>query len=408
MASPEADAVQLMTAHAAKGLEFKHVFILRANSNSFPASYKESLVEFPRDLRDRESRSPQDDKTLNDEEERRLFYVAMTRAEDSLTIYGKQGTGKKDLTPPGLLRELLKDSTRGRHWRERPASGFQTDLFGQASTQALTRTAQWLGLPPSVDLSARLSASAVQTYETCPLQFKLEREWRIPGEVHAAMQYGGAMHRVLRAYYDSARVGRPMSEEDLIAQFHADLAAAKIQDRYQYDLYERQGIDQLKGFLAACARAPQPEVLQTEQFFEVKIGRTCVAGRIDRIDKRDDGSVVITDYKTGKPQSQEDADKSLQLSVYALAAQEKWGYQVDHLVLYNLAENTSVAASRSAVQLEAARLKVEEVAVKVAEGKFDPKTGYHCRLCAYRSLCPATERRFDTTSAAKKNKRDKN
>jgi DNA helicase-2/ATP-dependent DNA helicase PcrA len=118
--------------------------------------------------------------------------------------------------------------------------------------------------------------------------------------------------------------------------------------------------------------------------------------------------VVITDYKTGKPQSQEDADKSLQLSVYALAAQEKWGYQVDHLVLYNLAENTSVAASRNAVQLEAARLKVEEVAGKVAEGKFDPKTGYHCRLCAYRSLCPATERRFDTTSAAKKNKRDKN
>src|SRR5208337_3692677 len=83
MASPETDAVRLMTAHAAKGLEFKHVFVLRANSNSFPSSYKESLVEFPRELRDPGSLVPQDDKTLHEQEERRLFYVAMTRAEDS-------------------------------------------------------------------------------------------------------------------------------------------------------------------------------------------------------------------------------------------------------------------------------------------------------------------------------------
>ncbi len=407
MASPETEAVQLMTAHAAKGLEFKHVFVLRANSNSFPASYKESLVEFPRELRDPESLSPQDDKTLNDQEERRLFYVAMTRAEDSLTIYAKQGTGKKDPSPPGLLRPLLSDPAAGRNWRQRPASGFQTDLFARAASPALTCTAQWLSMPPAVDLSARLSASAVQTYETCPLQFKLEREWRIPGEAPAAMQYGGAMHRVLRAYYDSVRFGRPMSEEELIAQFRSDLTEAKIQDRYQYDLYERQGIDQLKGFLAACARAPQPEVLHTEQFFEVKIGRSSVVGRIDRVDKLDDGQVVITDYKTGKPQSQEDADQSLQLSIYALAAQEKWGYQVNHLALYNLAENTSVASRRSGIQLEDAKLKVEKVAGQVAEGRFEPKTGFHCRFCAYRSLCPATEKRF-SPRGSKKNKNNRN
>jgi RecB family exonuclease len=197
-----------------------------------------------------------------------------------------------------------------------------------------------------------------------------------------------------------------MSEMDLLEQFRADLAAAKIQDRYQYDLYERQGIDQLKVFLADCTHTPQPDVLHTEQFFEVTIGRTCVAGRIDRIDKLEDGTVVITDYKTGKPQSQEDADKSLQLSVYALAAQEKWGYEIDHLVLYNLAENTSVAAKRTAAQLEEARHKVEEVAGKVADGQFEPKTGFHCRFCAYRSLCPATEKRFDAATGANKNSRN--
>ena len=127
-------------------------------------------------------------------------------------------------------------------------------------------------MPPASDLSARLSASAVQTYEICPLQFKLDREWRIPGEVPAAMQYGGTMHRVLRAYYDSVQQGRPMTEESLLDLFRADLADAKLPDAYQHDLYLQQGIEQLKEFLALCRRGEVPEVLHTEEFFEVKVG----------------------------------------------------------------------------------------------------------------------------------------
>ena len=158
-------------------------------------------MEFPRELRDPESVVPEDDKTLHDQEERRLFYVAMTRARDSLTIYAKGGTGKADPTPPGYLRLLLKDPTLHRYLRQRPPRGFQTDIFAHASP-APVGVAAWVAMSPASNLGARLSASAVQTYETCPLQFKLDREWRIPGEVPAAMQYGGTMHRVLRAYYD--------------------------------------------------------------------------------------------------------------------------------------------------------------------------------------------------------------
>ena len=89
------DAVRLMTVHSAKGLEFRHVFIIRAISGSFPCSYKEPLVEFPRDLRRADSAADEEGKTLHEEEERRLFYVAMTRARDTLTLYAKQGRGKK-------------------------------------------------------------------------------------------------------------------------------------------------------------------------------------------------------------------------------------------------------------------------------------------------------------------------
>jgi DNA helicase-2/ATP-dependent DNA helicase PcrA len=393
MSSPEADAVRLMTAHVAKGLEFDHVVILRANSGSFPAAYKESLVEFPRELRDPESIVPEDDKTLYDQEERRLFYVAMTRARDSLTIYAKKGTGKTEPTPAGYLRPLLKDTTLHRYLRQRPPRGFQTDIFGRANPEPVG-VAAWVALPPVADLSARLSASAVQTYETCPLQFKLDREWRIPGEVPAAMQYGGSMHRVLRAYYDSVQQDRPMTEESLLDLFRSDLAEAKIQDAYQRDLYLQQGVEQLKEFLALCQRRATPEVLHTEEFFDVKVGATTIVGRIDRVDKLADGRVVITDYKTGKPLSQEDADESLQLSVYALAAREKWGYRADHLAFYNLSENTSVLTHRNEAQLQAAKAKVEDVAHNIAEGKFDAKPSFSCRFCAYRLLCPATEKRL--------------
>ena len=395
--STDDDAVRLMTAHAAKGLEFNHVFILRANSNSFPCSFKESLVEFPRELRDPDSISQQDDKTLNEQEERRLFYVAMTRARDSLTIYARRGKGK-DASPPGFMRDLVKDAPLKRYLRERPARGFQTDLFGEAGTETLTRIAEWLSLAPASDLSAKLSASAVQRYEVCPLQFKLEREWKIPGEVPAAMQYGATMHRVLRAYYDSVRFQRPMSQDALVTFFRADLDEAGIQDHYQYQLYDAQGIEQLQDFLAACRRLRVPEVLHTEEFFEVRIGAAVVVGRIDRIDKLPDGRVVITDYKTGKPQSQEDADDSLQLSIYALAAREKWGYRAGHLALYNLGENTTVITERTDAQLHEAQLKVESVAASIAAGNFDPKPSFNCRFCAYRSLCPATEKRLYTIS----------
>jgi len=397
----ETDAVRLMTAHTAKGLEFEHVFILRANSGSFPWSYKETLVEFPRELRDADSVAEQDDKTLHNEEERRLFYVAMTRARDTLAIYARRGTGKTDPTPAGYLRELIKDAGMKAYLRTRQARGMQTDIFAMGATAQRTGTAAWFELPPATDLAARLSASALQTYRTCPLQFKLERDWRIPGEVPAAMQYGATMHRVLRTYYDSVRFSRPMSEEAVIELFRQDLAEAGFQDRYQFDLYQQQGIDQLRGFMAACARAPVPDVLHTEEFFAIQVGPAAVVGRIDRMDRLSDGRIVITDYKTGRPQSQEDADKSLQLSIYALAAQEKWNYRAEHLILFNLAENSFVITRRVDAELETAKQTIQQVAKNIADGKFEANTGYHCRFCAYSSLCPATEKRLSTGVAKK-------
>jgi DNA helicase II / ATP-dependent DNA helicase PcrA len=401
--SEERDAIRLMTAHSAKGLEFCHVCIIRSTSGSFPSAYKEPLVEFPQELRDPDSVGEGDAKILHEQEERRLFYVAMTRARDSLILYGKEGIGKKDKTPPGFMRELLKDTTLRNVLSQRAPREFQTDLFGHAAPppEFVSRTAEWLSLPPAFPLN-RLSATAVENYEVCPLQFKLEREWRIPRDVPAAMQYGAAIHRVLRTYFDSVRVERPMSEEQLVDLFLADLGQLVIEDAYQRELYQHQGIRQLRDFLLAARRSQAPKVLHTEEHFELRLGNTSVAGRIDRIDDLGDGKVAIVDYKTGKPRAQEDADESLQLSIYAIAAREKWGYQAERLVFYNLEENSAVTTARSKLALDAAQAQVQEVATRIEAGQFDPKPGYHCRLCPYRNLCPATEKQVHTTPPAKK------
>jgi DNA helicase-2/ATP-dependent DNA helicase PcrA len=392
------DAVRLMTVHGAKGLEFPYVFIIRANSNSFPASFKETLVAFPKELRDEDSLTEADDKTLHGQEERRLFYVAMTRARDVLRIYSKQGKGKINKNPDGYMRELIENRDLNSYLRAMPVGGAQTelDLFAVSSPiyPAESRTNRWFELPVLEGLHARLSASAVDTYERCGLRFKLERDWRIPGEPAAAMQYGAAVHRVLKTYFDALRAGRPKTEEELIQLFRDDLVSAGIREKYQHELYEKQGVAQLHGFLASAQSVSAQDVLHTEESFEIHIGPITVVGRIDRIDQRSDGTVVVVDYKTGKAKDQEDADESLQLSLYAIAAKEKWGYTVGSLIFHNLEENVPVITTRAEGDLLAVRARVESVAKKIADNIFDAKPGIHCNFCAYRTLCPEKEKRI--------------
>jgi ATP-dependent exoDNAse (exonuclease V) beta subunit (contains helicase and exonuclease domains) len=404
----EEDAVQLLTAHAAKGLEFPHVAIIRGSSTSFPTPYHEPLIAFPPELR-RSGSASVDEKQLHLEEERRLFYVAMTRAKDTLSIYANQGKGKKDPKPTQFLRDFMQQVSCKEHWTTCSAAAVQDSLFAEEEQKIAlqqSNVAKWLMLPPS-SIVNRLSASSIAIYEQCPLRFKMETEWNLPRDIPAALHYGAAMHRILLTFYDAQRLAREVSEVDMLELFRADLAGAGIADRYQYELYLNQGIEQLKQFFAAARSCPAPDVLETERRFEMKVGTATVVGRIDRIDRIDATSeaVAIVDYKTGKPLSQEDADDSLQLSLYALAAREALGKRAERLIFHNLENNVAICSTRSDGELNAVKLKIEAVAEAIAQEKFEPRPGFQCNYCPYRNLCPATEKIIPERLAAAQQKK---
>ena len=166
------DAVQLMTVHGAKGLEFPHVFLLRVNSNAFPARNRLPLFEFPLQLMKEEL--PQGD--FHIQEERRLFYVALTRAQERLTICTV--TEKKNKVP-AFIEDILMDPAVKRRdilqlapkvKRQDQAKGTreqarEEELFpaSEEPPKIFSRIAQWaeeFHPPPPEPL--KLSSSAVE------------------------------------------------------------------------------------------------------------------------------------------------------------------------------------------------------------------------------------------------------
>ncbi len=390
---PLEDAVQLMTVHAAKGLEFPCVFVLRVASPSFPHSYTEPLVEFPQQLRSKDNAAESEPKILHEEEERRLFYVAMTRAKDELYLCAKVSKAKNNPAPTKYVRELVdagKSALKGAiECRLLPASEVIPMLHAAAEPQPMI--AQWVQLPPRCDAPlGELSASAIEQYERCPLAFKLSRDWCIPEEPAAMMQFGSAMHLALKAYFDGVRAGHPPNEDAVIACFRDEFGKAKIEEDAQRELYENGGCEQLRQFLCSELANPTGEILNNERSFRAAIGGTMLKGRMDRLERIDGDRVSIVDYKTGKPKTQDDADESLQLSIYALAA-KSMGFVAESLVIVNLADCSAVKSRRSEKQLDSEAARVSSAAANIAEGNFDPKPGRHCRFCSYRNLCPATE-----------------
>jgi DNA helicase-2/ATP-dependent DNA helicase PcrA len=398
------EAVQLMSAHGAKGLEFDQVFIMRLSKLAFPSGARKPVLEFPVEL-------IKEEKTRGDshiQEERRLFFVALTRARRRLTLTTVLGPKKPqsvfldDLLRGGVLQgkdlEQLTPAVVLPAAEEVaapvPADASRPGLFTAASLDSYvySQVALWArAYHPRLEEPLRLSASALDQYEKCGMKYLLSARWGIRGGPHATLTFGNVMHATLREMASAWQRGQAMSLADVELIYGREWKGAGFEDAYQEEQYRREGLEQLRAFHEKHNAAP-PNVLALEKYFELPLEHNIVVtGRIDRIDRLPDGTAGIVDYKTGSVKKPLDARKSLQLSIYALAAKEILELDPSRLVFYNLGVNDAVATSRDEKSLKQAREQVAEIADSIRAGDFPAKPGHQCGYCDYRLLCPEHE-----------------
>jgi DNA helicase-2/ATP-dependent DNA helicase PcrA len=396
------DAVQLMTVHGAKGLEFPHVFLLRVNSRAFPARERAPLFQFPAKLMKEELPAGQ----FHIQEERRLFYVALTRAERKLTITtltekrGKVPTFIEDILmePAVRRRDVLQIAPKIRPREEaaarRGAATNGASLFPAPAPRPriFSRIADWAETfhPPSPE-PLKLSSSQVDNYRRCPQLYLFGYLWSLKEGPRATLSFGSVMHTTIKRFVEQLRKGVKLPFEEVARIFETEWTSAGFEDDYQEGEYKKDGIEQLRAFHGALLEA-QSEIVGQEKAFELPLeNNVIVSGRIDQINSLGRNDVEIVDYKTGRPKKEADARKDLQLSIYALAAQEIFELNPVRLVFHYLQNNQVQVTTRDAKQLDAAQKIVQEAAADIRAGEFSPKPGFACRTCAYKPICPAHE-----------------
>jgi CRISPR/Cas system-associated exonuclease Cas4 (RecB family) len=199
------------------------------------------------------------------------------------------------------------------------------------------------------------------------------------------------MHNTIRQFIAGLRKNRPMPFEEVEVIFLREWTSAGFEDTYQEVEYKKDGLEQLRAFHSSVVESP-PDVLAQEKYFELPMeNNVVVTGRIDQVNRLGAKEQEIVDYKTGKPKLEPQAKKSLQLSLYALAAREMLDYNPVRLIFYNLQTNAPVVTTREEKQLAEAQETVQEVAADIRIGQFAPKPGFLCKSCEFRPLCPAHE-----------------
>lgn len=235
----------------------------------------------------------------------------------------------------------------------------------------------------------RLSYSAISTYQTCPLQFKLAEIERLPTKRTPALDFGESLHKALQFLY-SPPVPQPVSLNELLIH----LNKVWRNDTFSSPTEEQAYFDHAKQILTEYYETnivgkPFQIPLALEHYFQIDFDGVTLSGRIDRMDKLPGGGYEIIDYKTNRrlptlAQIQSD----LQLSIYHWAAQETWGITPEKLTLYFLIPNESLSTCRSQDEIEQTKETVARIIKDIENGKFEARENPLCPWCDFQPHCP--------------------
>lgn len=360
------DAVTVSTVHAAKGLEWPVVFLPCLSAARFPSSKTGKAQDWmiPRSL------FPAERYEGTDVDERRLFYVAMTRARDLLVL-----------------------STHDRvTTRAVQASPYLTEVAGRGATAWPPVFPPPAVLPqhgaPSED-KPTFSFSELAQYGQCPLQYRLRSRLNFEPRAVKELGYGNAVHHVLRRIAEhSQATGQLPGAAEIRALFHREFYLP-LADKPAWDSMQAKA-EALVGDYLTDHAADLQRVWEVERPFELHLDHANVVGRADVILDREggvDGALAIVDYKTRRVDA--DPAMGLQLQVYTAAGRGE-GFDVRAAWLHDLTTRGMTArlpVVTADAAVVAAQHTVDGWAKGIRDGRFDACPGDHCKHCDVREIC---------------------
>ncbi|HET8569578.1 MAG TPA: ATP-dependent DNA helicase [Candidatus Limnocylindria bacterium] len=379
------EQVNVLTVHKAKGLEFGVVYLVHATAERLPGSMRTDPLPLPEDL----ANVPPLTRERHVAEERRLAYVAMTRAKDvfaftSATDYG----GIRPQRPSPFIGEAL-----GREVKARPA---RLGAFEELQRFAVAPEPADAVIPRlGPDDILTISYSEVRAYRDCPLLYRFRHVLQLDVLPTPPMVYGLALHEAIAEYLRRKRDGEQPSLDDLQATFRAAwLAEGFVSPEHEAERFAA-GLAALERFHHHERQQPPPDLV--EHRFSFMLGRDRVVGRWDRTDQTPAGPVVI-DYKStaieeGSGHPQQAANQDLQLRLYALGYEKAFGVRPAKVQLHFLetGETGEIAPKEEDMSLVAAWVQATAAKIRARDFAANPAKGVQtCRQCAYQQICPAS------------------
>ena len=237
----------------------------------------------------------------------------------------------------------------------------------------------------------RVSFSKLDTYERCPRLFKRRYVELVRRAKAVPLEFGTGVHAALEVAHEEHKtrgVREPVSEDRVRKLWQRHFKDSGLTG---VDLYQ-QGLDMVTGFVRRQGVLDPETLIGIEQRFSFELGDFDVVGVIDRVDRVDDETVVIIDYKSNWVLfTRDEVDASLQLSLYAVAAKKMYPWAKRVLLAFDmLRHNVQLKTERSEADLKAALEYAELLAKRaIADTEYAPKLGKFCGTCDERHDCPA-------------------
>ena len=412
-------SIQLMTVHNAKGKEFKTVFLPFMTSGSFPMNYKKSktIKNIPKSWLNWSSLK-MDNRTMYINEERRLFYVAVTRAKKQLyflttekrrsnflseidtKLYKKENipiSNKKKIhrIDKSLIYKKLYTHLSDENYIEAHNTIDEIDKISKIEKGLIKieNNNNLKDIVPGVFKKPNLSSSSIETYNNCPLKFKYKYIDKIEEKDRKPFfSLGNTLHKVLELYHS----GKNKSIDKLFELLKLNWDSYG----YEFEMEEQQYLEDANEMLNKYFNYMKDKkdfVFSTEENFTFELSNCNIKGRCDRIDVTNDNKIKIIDYKTSKKKiSTKEALSSIQLGIYAMYVKKtdlknkdgrKLGNLPDELIyLFLRFDDPEVSIHFTNEQILEFEYKIESIATKILSKQFDPIKGYHCNFCDYKDL----------------------